>query len=48
MNVDASPELLCDVPDGGAAPADDCSNHVAGDETAEREVDAAGRVSAGG
>jgi hypothetical protein len=38
MNVDASPGLLCDVPDGGAALADDCSDHVAGDETAEREV----------
>ena len=46
MNVDASPGLLCDVPDGGAAPADDCSDHVAGDEYAEREVHAAGRARA--
>jgi hypothetical protein len=38
MNVDASPGLLCDVADGGAALADDCSDHVAGDKTAEREV----------
>ena len=38
MNIDPGPGLLGDVPDGGAAAADDGAHHVAGDEDPQGEV----------